>query len=441
MDDTEPDVPDQDGAWLRERAPADHLESDESLRYVLTNRAVGVHREGDEETVQLPPGDDHGALALVTDRRTLLLVGHCPERDGDVAMPIPHEVVTDATAETETLTERLVVETESDVAWAFTARETGETATVADFVAGASEAWRAVEANLESVVDARDRLERGLEDGDWEACDDAIADARDGLDPIQDALADVEISSIAEQVDPLAAEVDDLAAARHRREADALADEAEARFSEYEHEAGHDRLQAATEHVERATALVEDAGEAVTAADGGTTVAATADRIDDLREDLATRPLDDATAHRQRAEETGDRAERIEALEDALTCYRNAAALIATRDSPFEGDEATAHEDAVAVIDDLLDALFAAGAQARSGAEWERDADNPRSAYELFEDARAHYERALDLAESYPPGDADAIEAELSEIQDAIDPLEIKINLEAQNADGDADAE
>lgn len=431
MADREPHASVPDGEWLRERPPADHLESDESLRHVLTNRAVGVEREGDEETVQLAPGDDHGALAIVTDRRLLLLVGDCPEREGDVAMPIPHEVVTTAEAETETLTERLVVETEADVAWAFTAREAGDAANAATFIADASDAWQAVEANLDAVEDARDRLENALEDDDWAAADEAIADARDGLGPMEAALADVAIDRLEEQVDPLAGEVDELAALRHRRAADTLADEAEAALADFEYQAGHERLQDAAEHAEQAAALVENEDEAI--ADGGATVAATVERIEDLRADLGRRPLSDAAAHHQRAVETEDETERIDALEDAFACYRNAASLVAAPDSPFEGDEAAAREDAVAVIEELLEARTEAAEKQRAAAEWEADTDHPKAAYELYVEARDHLDRAVDLAEEYPPGDPEELRATLEDVESAMDPLEIKVQLEAQN--------
>lgn len=431
MADREPHASIPDGEWLRERPPADHLDSDESLRHVLTNRAVGVEREGDEETVQLAPGDDHGALAIVTDRRLLLLVGDCPAREGDVAMPIPHEVVTTAEAETETLTERLVVETEADVAWAFTAREAGGAANAAAFVADASDAWQAVEANLDAVEDARDRLEDALADDDWAAADEAIADARAGLGPMEAALDDVGIERLEERVEPLAGAVDELAAIRHRRAADALADDAEAALADAEYQAGHEHLQDAAEHAEQAAALVEREDEAV--ADGGATVAATVDRIEALRADLGRRPLSDAAAHRQRAAETEDETERIDALEDAFACYRSAASLVAAPDLPFQGDEAAAREDAVAVIEELQEARTAVAEKQRAAAKWETETDHPKAAYELYVEAHDHLQRAVGLAEEYPPGDPEELRATLEEVESAMDPLEIEVQLEAQN--------
>jgi hypothetical protein len=204
-------------------------------------------------------------------------------------------------------------------------------------------------------------------------------------------------------------------------------------LADFEYEAGHERLQDAADHAEQAATLVEDEGEAVAAADGGATVAATVERIEDLRADLGRRPLSDAEAHRQRAVETEDATERIDALEDAVACYRNAASLVAAPDSPFEGDEATAREDAIAVIEDLLEARTEAAEKQRAAAEWEADANHPKSAYELYVEAREHLERAIELAEDYPPGDPEELQATLEDVESAMDPLEIRVQLEAQN--------
>jgi len=169
--------------------------------------------------------------------------------------------------------------------------------------------------------------------------------------------------------------------------------------------------------------------------DGCSEAAAIPDRVAALRDALETRPLDDANAHRQRAEDSEDVTDRIDALEDALATYQRAADLIDADDSPFEGNAAAAREDAEAVIEDLVAALLDAGAEAETAAEWMQEADNQRSAYELSTEARDHYERARELAESYPPGDVAAIEADIRDVADEIDLLEIQIELGSVNQD------
>lgn len=432
---SEPDLPVSGCAWLRERAPTAHIEEAESIQHVLGNRAVGVEREGAGDALTLQPGEGYGALAVATDRRLLILVGNCREREGDVAMPIPYEVITRAGAETEALTRRLVVSTESDVDWAITAREPARPATVAEFLTDASDAWRAAQAYFETAQAARAELETAVADDEQCACERAIRAAREAIAPIEAALADVTLPLLESRVDELAAEIDELATASHRREAEDLATAAETALENYEYEAAYEHLRRAEDHLARIDGLgVDPAAAPVT--DGGAAVGSIRDRVQEMREGLGTRPVTDAEALRERAADAEAVGDRITALEEALVCYRNAAGLVERPETPFESDEVPARRDAEAVIAELVDAHNAAASRDRSAAEWEQEVGNHRSAYDLYIEARDHLERALELAESYPPGDAASIRSDMAAIEDTLDPLEITVRLADQTESG-----
>ena len=419
------------GTWLRDNPVAAHLGSDEAVEHVLTNREVGLRREADDgPETQRPPADDCGAVAVLTDRRILFLVGDPPSRQGDLVESVAYERVVEAVAETETLTQRVLVETDGE-RFAFTARETDAVDEVQSFLETAAGVYAGCEDHLADAEDARDRLAAAVDEADWAACGDAINDARIALGEARALLEGTPFAPLRERVSSVRDEIDDLACVRHRRQAEALADECERLLEDHEYERGHERLQAARDHLETAETLV---GDQAAAADGGTdaagaTVATTQDRIDTLASTITTRPVADAEAYYRTADDADDRDERIDALETAFDCYRSAATLLADEQSPFEGDERAARDDAERVIADLIDAHLGAARDEHAAGEWERDADNPESAYELLCDAATHGERALELAQAYPPGDVATIEEVLADVETLIDPLRIEVEL------------
>jgi len=148
--------------------------------------------------------------------------------------------------------------------------------------------------------------------------------------------------------------------------------------------------------------------------------------IECVEQRVADHELDRARDHHEAAEDAGDATRRAEELEAALDAYQNAAELLGTDRRRVTGAERAAREDAEAVITNLVTAHRDHGAQSKSAAEWEFAADNKQSAYELYVDAREAYDRALELARAYPPGDPETIECERREVVDAMEPLKIE---------------
>jgi hypothetical protein len=106
------------------RAPVSYLEDTEAPAYVLTNSKRGIGLGTKRNTTS--PVDDRGAVALVTGRRTLCLVGGAGEaEDGDVGgtedadggggtdevIEIPHASVSEVTYRSGFLRSRFVLKT------------------------------------------------------------------------------------------------------------------------------------------------------------------------------------------------------------------------------------------------------------------------------------------------------------------------------------------
>ena len=166
--------------------------------------------------------------------------------------------------------------------------------------------------------------------------------------------------------------------------------------------------------------------------------ARTADAVDDavevLNDHLAQQALDRAGERHDAATATDDPAERADQLEAALDAYRRAAELLGDECSRVSDAERTAREDAEAVISNLVTAHRDHGQEATAAAEWELAADNDESALELFVEARDAYDRALELARAYPPGDPEPIAEERTTVVETMEPLQVEFAV-AEAAD------
>lgn len=270
---------------LAEQPVAAYLGDEESVACILTNRRVGVSRVAGEEVRRVEPGSDYGAVAAVTDRRILFLVGDPDGHDGDYAASIPSKELTAVETRTESLAQALLVETEAGASWEFTVRE-----------------------------------------GD--------------LDGAVETLA--------------------------------------------------------TRVGERLLAEVREA--------------------------------------RDSADETEDRSARIDALETALAAFQRVATLDMTVQDESAGE--SVREAAESVIDDLVGTRLERARDRRFRGNWDAQAGNETTATDYFADARADYERALELADSYPPGDAADIADRLASLDDRIEQLSLTAQI-VSRADDD----
>ncbi|MBX0323757.1 hypothetical protein EGH21_12030 [Halomicroarcula sp. F13] len=410
---------------LRERPLRDYLGGEETLFHVLTNHRVGVERAG-EETTQIRPADDCGAVAGLTDRRVLLLVGDPAGHDGDFVASLPYADVTEATAAAETLTASLRFETTMGATWSFTARE-ADVDEVAGFLADACDGWGEVTTALDDLDDHCDALADALDAANWAAFDERLAAAESALQTAREGADEAPVDGVVDRVERLSTDLYRLVRDRHVGRGEELLSEAERLLDDGDFEASYDRIGTARERFQDATdvATTHDADDEP--AQTGLAAA------DDLEATVAARPLEDAREAADAVDETADPADRVAALEDALDAYRVVARLVTAEGSPFDGDPDTARTETETVIADLVAARVECARERRAAGEWEWEAGNDEAAYELLSAARDDFDRAVELAAAFPPGDADAIRVERDELVEDIDPLVIRYELSRAN--------
>jgi len=409
---------------LAEQPLRAYLGTDERLVHVLTNRRVGAERAGDTER-RIEPGEACGAIAALTDRRVLLLVGGA-EAGGDHVTSLPYADVVAASAETELLTATLRFETAAGVVWSFTARES-DVGEVAAFLDEACGVWRAVSDALATVEGHCEALADALDAADWTTFDERFESATAALATARDRAADATVAGVDERVDRLEAELYRLARDRHVVRGEELLTEADRLRRDGDFVSAYDRIETARDRFADAVDAATEHGLDDAAAQAGLAEA------EELATTLADEPLATARETYETALDRTDVTERIERLEAALDDYRAVADLVAVPDAPFAGDEAAVREAIEAVVDDLIAALVECGRERCQAGEWQWNADDDEAAYELLSGALDDFDRALELAERYHAGDADAIREERDDLADRMDPLAVRFELKRAN--------
>lgn len=149
------------------------------------------------------------------------------------------------------------------------------------------------------------------------------------------------------------------------------------------------------------------------------------DAVSYLSSAVPARLLAHARERRDQAGEATDCQERLDGLEAALDAFRRATTVV---DDPAV-DAGSAREDAVAVIADLVAGHLERARYFRSLGNWSAGAGDPADASDRYDDARGHFDRALELATSYPPGDAVAIEAERDDLVEKRNAVELSASV------------
>lgn len=152
------------------------------------------------------------------------------------------------------------------------------------------------------------------------------------------------------------------------------------------------------------------------------------DAMSQLSSEIPARFLARARERREEAEETADaetRQRRIQALEASLDAFRRATTVVEDPDIATE----TTREEAEVVIANLVDTLLARARDRRSLGNWEAETGDVDEALDRYDEACGCFERALELAETYPPGDAGAIEAEHEDLLEKSEAVEVTASV------------
>lgn len=153
------------------------------------------------------------------------------------------------------------------------------------------------------------------------------------------------------------------------------------------------------------------------------------DALDDavayLASEVPARLLDQAEKRREEATETDDCEQRIEALEASVDAFRRATTVVEESDIATEATR----EEAESVIADLVETYLARARNRRSVGNWSAETGEVDEALDHYDEATDCFERALELARTYPPGDADAIATEREDLLEKRDAVEVTASV------------
>lgn len=422
-----PSGEEQTAGILTERPLKAYLEGDEPLFHVLTNQRVGLNRIGDEETT-VRPANGRGAVASLTDRRVLFLVGDPARCEGDFVTSLAYSDIADARVETEMLTVRLEFEMAEGVTWSFTARE-ADVEELSAFLSTACDSWGEIETALETLRDHCGALSDRLMNSEWSAFDSREREAIETADRAREIAAELSTESVVDRTERVTADCYRLVYDRYVLEGRAKLVGARARLADGEFERCYERARTARERFKEATSIAQryDVGD--------DRALSGLEQAEALAENVLERPLSVARDRYEEATRKSEPPRRVETLEEAIDAYRAVEALVTAPESDCSVDEETVNAEFRRTVDALIDARLASARNHRTAADWEWEADNDKAAYELYTSARDNLDRALELADAHPPGDADAIRERRDKLVEEIDPLLIRYELSKVNAE------
>ena len=381
-----------------------YLKRDEQLYHLLTNMQVGIERSGGE-AASIRPGENGKAYLGLTDRRLIILVTDPVAHDGDFVTSHRYANIAEVAAARETLTARIEFETEYGRGWSFTARESDiePVRTYLTAVCGGSRSGAAVRIVLEDHCTS---LSNHLRRGEWDAFDELVAAALETVGTLEDE-GDVSMEW-GEPVPSISRDIHCLVRDRHVLAGREALASAAPRLEAGDLELAYRRARTAYDEFERALERAQRESLSTENALVGLT------RADDIADTSLGRLFATARERYNNALERPSGRERVEPLEATLERYETIGALVTGDETLSDQARDRARTEAIAVMESLLAARLESARERRQAADWERAVENEATARELAAAARTDFERALELAESYPPGDADEIRAGLS---------------------------
>lgn len=383
--------------YLVDRPARDHVDDDETVQYVLTNRKRGVTIDGETTT----PDSRHRTVAVVTDRRLLVLVGGA-ESDSRFVTDLAR--ITDVTATVGRRAGRLTVERTDGTTW-HVHTDTDGLEAVAAYLSTAADAWRAVEAALDSVRQTLSETRALRREGEYEA---AIETLRGCKDRLESAWATADEFTAAHpgdalQAGPSAVESECRAAAaairidRARDVTDIARDHCEAG----EYDAAQTALERAEDEYDSALRIAEG--------DGTERIAAERDRVAELVTTLRESPLRQAITADKAGVEADDTDTAADHWKAALSRYRDA---LDADGSGLNGDPERIRERAGRIAEQVTAIQRSEATDAMQAGDWYADAGQHEAALEAFERADEIFGAALSTASSWYPDAVAHLEAE-----------------------------
>jgi hypothetical protein len=373
------------------------------VHHLLVNTVVGVDRIDTGETVR--PGEDASAYLGLTDRRLIIVVENPLDRDHDFVTSHEYPNIVDVVARTETLTAKVKFETVSGQRWLFTSRD-DEVGTVQTFLSVVCHNSGASTAAAATLVDHCKALSDHLADGNWERFDDRVAEANE----IAETLRNDDEYGVGDITDAMVRDLHRLIRDRYILAGRAKRRAACRGLENGYYELSYQRAQTAYDRFKEALERARQEGLATENAMVGLTMA------DEIADTSLGRLFATGRHHFNRATNHDDFDSQIEALERALETYETIATLV-TGDTTLSCDaHERAREEVATVIEELIDTRLRRARSKRNSAIVAQDNGKSAVARKYDRSARADLDRALELASTYPPGDAAAIREHRAEL-------------------------
>lgn len=405
--------------YLAERPAAAYVEADETPQFVLTNKKQGVTVEA-ETTTHVTPDSRYRTVAVLTDRRVVVLVGG---EDGDEQFEVPMASVDDVETTRGRRNGRVTVVRDGGDRFHVHTGSDGLDA-VESYLRETATAWGRVEELLRTVERKLSRAERQREDGE---CDDALASVR-GTDEQLTAAQEVAVDySTDDRGEPLRARVAAVEARCRAALADVRVAQARAAVETAESRCADGEYESAQAAYERARDRYDDALR-VEELTGPARIRGARERIDHLVTELQASPLRKAVAADRDAVDAEDPAVAAQHWKTALTQYREA--LDADPDDQFTGDPERIRERMVSVGERLTAIQRTIGNDAMQAGDWYSDAGQHDAALTEFEHAAEAFETALSTAREWYPEATTHLEAEQRAVRQRIERTEAALDGE-----------
>lgn len=406
---------------LRERPAVEYLEADERPVFVLTNRKRGVEIARPDGTERISSGKGYRTVAVLTDRRLVVLVGDSDAEsvDGDQRLTVQFVDVEVVSADGGRRDGRLTVRCAG-----------GKTITVhcgsdglddaASYLTDGSQAWIHVENALDEVKRSLVAATEHRNAGEYDAALDAAREAYHGVN--EPRLRANEFDSewgagaMIDRVDDVQADcVERLTEVRLGR-ANRFTDEAESNWRDDRFESAHDEYERAIAELD--TILTYDTG----AVPDREAVREELERVEGVVAELEEAPLGRAVEADRAAMDAEDPVDAADHWTDALERYRVAMELDWGADERrFAGDPDAIRERLADVVDRLVAARRSAATAAKRAGDWYVGAEQFDVAVEEFEAARDQYELALSVARERYPDATDHLTVERDAVEDRLE--------------------
>lgn len=408
--------------YLSEQPAVEAVEEGERMQFVLTNRKRGVTVERSDTTETVTPGSRYRTVAVVTDRRVVVLVG---QSAGDKQTELSLADVTGVETTRGRRAGKLTLSLGELVCHIHTGTDGLDA--VEQYLRDATEAWREVEAHLSQVEETLTAATDLLEDGEYDRALASVRSTRPELESARSAARQFNTDYPGSALHERLAAVSD---SRRQTEASILverarnaADTGDRLFEENNYEGAREAYERARDEYD---AALDTAGSQLEAVER---VRDERDRVDLLVTRLRESPLRKAIEADKAAVAADDSEVAADHWQTALDRYQTALqALEAGNRDPQVGDPERIRDRITAVAESLTASQRAIGNDAMRAGDWYANTGQYDAALEEFERATEAFGTALATAKAHYPEAVEHLQTERRALAQRIDRVEAKMN-------------